>query len=101
VKFLVIIEETADAVPGRGSWLQDATLAGRLKTKGVRWRCADKDAVDPNGQTPADIKRFIDEARSKGTPRLFLVDGDGKVLFAGGVPSTVANLILLLEKYGG
>jgi hypothetical protein len=45
VAFVAIVEETADAVAGRGAFFADAALATRMKAKGLKWRVVDKDVV--------------------------------------------------------
>lgn len=98
---VVIVEETADAVSTRGAFFSDPKLAARMKEKGHRMRVVDKDVVGPNGSPPADVKRFLDDAKSKGTPRIYLVDEKGHTAVSGPVPNTPADLIALLSKYGG
>ncbi|HYF01309.1 MAG TPA: hypothetical protein VEJ18_20470 [Planctomycetota bacterium] len=101
VKFLVVVEETGEAVGKRGLWFADKTLAARLKEKGVRWRCVDKDVKNADGVTPPDIERFVDAAAGKPLPRVYLVDERGRELFAGNMPNDTARLMELLSKYGG
>ena len=99
--FVVVIEETGEAVAGRGAFFTDATLAARFKDKGHRFRVVDKDVIGADGKPPADVKRFLDAAKSKPYPSVFLVDEKGKTRVQTKVPETPADMIELLKKYGG
>lgn len=99
--FVVIIEESADAVIGRGVMLADVALSARMKEKGHRWRVVDKDVVGPDGQPPADIKRFLDASKSKTLPQLFLVNEKGETQVQQDLPKTPAELLTVIKKYGG
>jgi hypothetical protein len=101
VKYVVVVEETADAAADRGAYFADGALQARLKSKGLVWRAVDKDAVDSKGQPPADVARFLTEGKGHPLPRLTLVDGKGRTLFAGNMPEDPAKLLDLLSKYGG
>lgn len=100
-KYVVVIEETAEAAAGRGALYSDPALLARLKTKGITLRRADKDVVDSKGQPPADVRRFLDESKGKPLPRMFVVDERGRTLFAGSLREDAADFLKLLEKYGG
>jgi hypothetical protein len=99
--FVVLIEESADAVAGRGAMLSDKALSDRFKEKGHKWRVADKDVVGPSGQPPADLKRFLDAAKGKPLPQLFLVDEAGVILKQLNAPKTAADLLAEMRKVGG
>lgn len=99
-KFLVIIEETAEAAAGRGALLTDKAFAAQLQARGMKARVVDKDAVGPDGRPPADVARFITDAKAKGLPRVYLLDKDGKEVYSGNAPDTALKLVALLEKYG-
>ena len=98
---LLVIEETSDAAATRGALFTDATLAKRMQDKGHRWRVVDKDVVGSDGKTPADLLRFMELAKAKKLPQVFLVDEDGKVRFQGDMPSKASDVISLLSKFGG
>jgi hypothetical protein len=57
------------------------------------------DVKDETGQTPSDMKPYIDRARKLGLPAIFLVNKDGKVLFEGAVPQDVATTLALIRQY--
>jgi hypothetical protein len=101
VKFVVVVEETAAAVPGRGAFFGDPALAARFKAKGLRFRVVDKDVVGEDDKPPADVARFLSLASGKPYPSLFLVDATGQVLAQRPVPGTPAALLTLLTDFGG
>lgn len=101
VGFVVIIEETGEGVATRGALLADAALQARLKAKSIGWRVADKDVRGANGQPPADLVPYLDRAKGKKLPQVFLIGTDRTILHQGDLPSGAAGLVDLLGKYGG
>jgi hypothetical protein len=99
--FLVVVEETGEAVAGRGEFFADKALSSKIRDRGDSWRVVDKDVVGPDGKPPADVVRFLDLAKGKPYPSLFLVDDKGKTRFAGPMPAKPAALADLLTTYGG
>lgn len=101
VAFLVVVEETADAVAGRGAFFADPALAQQMKARSLKWRVVDKDVVGADGKPPADVARFLVLAAGKPYPSLFLVDAAGKLIDHRPVPRTPADLLALLTQFGG
>ena len=102
VKFVVVVEETADGAGVRGNFLLSRAVATRFREKGISHRVVDKDGRSPNGLPPADVKRFLDEAKGKTLPRLYLLDEAGyEIAPALDMPSDAAQFLELLKKYGG
>lgn len=99
--FVVVVEETAQAAATRGAFFTDPALSARLKDKGHKPRVVDKDVKNAAGQTPPDVKPYIDRAAGKTLPVMYLVDPTGKVRYEGVVPKTSAEFISLLESVGG
>lgn len=95
----VIVEETSDAVAGRAALLGDKDLAAFLKAKGLRWRVVDKDVVGRDGATPADVKAWVDDAKGKPLPQVYLVGKDGAKVYGGPCPKTAAELVKLIGGY--
>lgn len=100
-RWLLIIEETADATPSRGKLLTDAVLFDRIKEKGHVFRVADVDVKDANGNVPADLKPYIERSTGKKLPRLFIVAPDGTVLTDEPCPTGAAEVVELLRRAGG
>lgn len=90
----VLLEETSQAWAGRGKAVADA----------ITW--SDANAVkhrvfDISGPVPADIQPYMDRAKGKPWPQLFLVTAKGELLYGGDCPKTAAGLPDLLKKYKG
>lgn len=95
----VIVEETGDAVAGRAALLGDRDLAAFLKAKGLRWRVVDKDVRTAAGETPADVRPWIEDAKGKPLPQVYLVGKDGAKVYGGPCPKTAAELVKLIGGY--
>lgn len=105
-KLLVVIEETADATSGRAVYWTDAALVQRMKDKGHVRRIADKDVMDgATNRPPADLVPYLERAKGKKLPQLFIVVKDGQdagtLVYQGDLPASPAQLIKLLEEVGG
>lgn len=99
--WIVIVEETGLAAAERGQLFTNAELVARITDKGHRYRIVDQDVIGADGKPPADIVKYLTEAKVAKLPRLFLVDGDGGVRFRGDAPKTAKDLIAILAKHGG
>lgn len=100
--WMVVIEETSQAASNRGSYFANAALANKIKASGHKYRVADKDIKNADGQTPPDLAPYISAASGKTLPWVFLVDQtNGKVYHQGALPATPAALVELLTKVGG
>lgn len=103
-RFIVIVEETGDAVPARGLILANGELAARIADKGHKFRVVDKDNKTATGNTPADLKPYLEEAAGKTRPRLYIVAPDGTVCWFGDCPQGTdagAQILKLLTAAGG
>lgn len=99
--FLLIVEDTAAATAARGAMFNDGPLSARVKAKGHTWRVVDKDVVGTDGKPPADVADYLKLSAGKKLPQLFLVDPSGVVRFSGDLPGTTAELLALIQKFGG
>lgn len=103
-RFVVIIEETEQAVPARGIMMSDAALAARMKEKGHQWRIADQNNRTATGSVPVDLKPYLEEAAGKKLPRLYIVAPDGTVCWYGDAPTgsdVGVKTLELLKAAGG
>lgn len=100
-RWLLVVEESADATPARGKLLTDPALFARIKERGHVFRVCDKDVKDATGGVPSDLKPWLERARGKPLPRLFVVAPDGAVLVDEVCPATAAGVLSLLTKAGG
>lgn len=102
--WVVVIEETAQSSANRGSYFVHKPLAEKMVASGHKWKVADQHVKDANGQTPADLVPYINEAKASGKPlpRLYLVDQvTGDVFYKDALPATPQALVELLTKIGG
>lgn len=100
----VVVYESSEASTAGGDYFASKELAARWKEKShLPPTIADKDTKDPEtGTTPAKLKPYIDRARGKTLPQLYLVDSTtGDVLYEGPLPNTPAAMLDLLTKIGG
>lgn len=104
-RFILIIEETGDAVASRGIIFADPALSARTKEQGHKWRVVDKDNKTATGSTPADLEPYFKEAAGKKLPRMYVVAPDGTPTYVGDAPNdpaTVAGQMLdIIKKAGG
>lgn len=100
---VVVVEETGDAAAGRGAFFRDKPLTDRLQAKGHKWAAFDKDVIDnTTGKPPEDKAYYLKLAAGKGFPQVFLVEAKtGVVRYQGDMPGTPAELLALIQKYGG
>lgn len=99
--WIVIVEESKDAAKDRGKMFQDRKLAERISAKNHKLRILDKDVRDSRGNVPKDVQPWIERAKSKKLPWLFLINQSGEILHEGELVNNPANLIRLLETIGG
>jgi hypothetical protein len=99
---VVVVDETADrATTLRGKLMFDPAIAARFNDKGHKWRVIDKDVVGADGQTPADVRKFIKLAADKPYPSYYLVDPTGKIRGSGAIPAKMSDFLDAVKKAGG
>lgn len=99
--FLVVVEESKESTAARAWVYSDPVLNARMREKGHKWRIVDQNVVGPDGRPPADVARFMDLARGKALPQLYVVDQKGKLIEQGNLPATPADVSAWLTKLGG
>jgi hypothetical protein len=95
----VVVEDTAEAVAGRGAMLTDPALAALMKAKGYRYRVVDRDVQGPDGSPPADVAPCLNAARGKTLPQVFLIDSKGAIVLQSNL-TDAAGLVSLLKQWG-
>jgi hypothetical protein len=105
-RWIIIVEETQDRTPQQAAVLTDSSFRQWLTTSGHDYRMIDQNVQDQSGTVPTACAPYLNLAKGKTLPRLFIVDGSsgdskGKVLFAGDLPPTVAALKALIKQEGG
>jgi hypothetical protein len=99
--WVVVVEETREAAATRNQFFGDEALQQYVVKKGWKLRTTDKDVKDADGNTPSDLKPYVDYARDKTRPWMFVVDQAGTVRHNGTLPETPAALLAVLKKVGG
>jgi hypothetical protein len=93
----VVIEDPAARTPAHAQILASAEIAGWLKQHQAQWIWAPIDAKDPQGNTPAKLKPYIERAAGKPLPQILLLDAKGQVQWQSELPSDPASTLKLLE----
>jgi len=91
----IVIHESSEPSPEKAIVLSSKRIREALEG---RWKIADKDVLDQYGKIPADLKPWIEKAKS--LPYLFLVDETGKVRYEGPLPLDVDEVLRLIELRG-
>ena len=99
--WLVVVEETAEALANRGNYYADRNLRAYLSAKGWKQRLADKDVKDRDGKQPRDLAPYLAVAQNKVLPFFWLVDQDGTIRAEGPLPGTPTELLTVLRRVGG
>jgi hypothetical protein len=99
--WVVVVEENTQASAIRGLYFADPALKDYIVKKGWKFRSTDKNVKDASGNTPADLKPYVDIAKDKTLPWLFVIDQSGKLPYEGALPSSPAEMLALLKKIGG
>jgi hypothetical protein len=97
--WVVVVEETGEAVGDRGRLLTDPGIRDYLHAKNWKTRVVDKDVVSKDGSTPADVRPWVEDAKGKTLPQLYLVGKDGAKVYGGACPRTAAELVKLIGGY--
>lgn len=96
---LIWIEESSDRTPEQAAAQNDRAIRDALTRAGWTLRVVDKDVKDEYGRTPADLKPFIDDAISRGLPRLYFVGSDGRSVSLP-APANRDRFIQILREFG-
>lgn len=95
---IVVIEETSEAAAARGAMLANRDLAALIRERKLAVRIVDKDVRTPAGSPPADIARFLEQAKTKSLPRVWLVDTAGVPRAETEVPKAPTDFLAWLKK---
>lgn len=99
---MIVIEETEQAANNRGQFFADADLQAYLASKlSGKARIADQNVVDATGKPPRDLVPYLERAKGKPLPQVYLVGDDGTILYEGDLPKTPGELLATLRKVGG
>ena len=104
--FVLVVTETKDQTPEQATVLNSKAARDLMAAKSWQWRIVDQDVKDENGKPPADIGKWIEQAKTWAAagnklPCLMILDEQGAVLSQGPLPATEAAYLELLKKFGG
>jgi hypothetical protein len=93
----VVVEDPATRTPTQAQILASPEIAAWLKQNQAQWIWAPIDAKDPQGNTPAKLKPYIERAAGKPLPQILLLDAKGEVQWQSQLPSDPESTLKLLE----
>lgn len=99
LKAYLVVEETDTTWPERGASLVAAKQWADKNGVGHRW--VDQDVKDATGQVPSDLKPWLDRAKGRKLPMIYLVGENGKILAEQDLPLTKDGLLALLQSAKG
>ena len=96
----IVIEESNERTAEQAAVLLSQELALYFETAKLAYRIEDQDAEGPDGNTPADLKPYIERAKKAGNlPRVFVIATDGTIVFEGYLPATSSQFVALMRQY--
>jgi len=95
----IIIEETSKRTPEFAKTILSPKMSSFFKNSGLELRIVDQDVVDIDGETPDDLKSYIDEAKTGKLPMLFVMGVKGTEYYKGNVPGSAGEMIELIQKF--
>lgn len=88
----VVIEETTERTPQQAIVLASPEVRALFDKGEFR-------VIDDDTPVGADLRPYLDRAKGKKLPQLYLVDSKGTVCYEGPLPATVAEMKSLVAKY--
>jgi hypothetical protein len=93
--WMLVVEERLDRTPQTAAIVLAPELRRLLSD---RVRLLDKDVLDRSDQVPGWAKKWLELAKGKRLPYLFLFTEHGEVLWEGQLPKTLAEVRALIEQ---
>ena len=98
---VIIVEESADRTPEQAKVLLSKAVRDYLTSVDGVLHIVDQDVTDGDGNMPSTVAGWIQRAKDKTLPWLFLVDENGREVASQALPTTPETFLELLTKYGG
>ncbi len=99
---VTVIEETSQSTQEVAQIRSSSLIRDYANSGGHIVFFLDKDLKDKDGKTPETFRPWIELAKGKELPRVFIVGMESKkLIFETSLPRTPTAFITLLEKYGG
>jgi len=100
--WVLVLRETKEITATEAELLTSPRIEDKIERRAHRWRCCDPDGVDAKGKVPPGIQPYLDLAKGKPLPMLFLVAADtGDLLYADSLPHDEQTFLDLLNLIGG
>lgn len=96
---LVIIEDTAQASSARGLLLADPKVTGYIFEHRLKHRIVDISTLVQQGGPPAELVPYLERAKGKPMPYLFVLDAKGATLAEKPCPLTPADFLAALGHH--
>ncbi len=87
----IVVEESSQRTTAQAAIITSTEIRDLL---GGHFRVVDKDS-----EVPAEMKLYVDRAKTRKLPQFFLVDKAGTVYFEGDLPADKAGTIALIRKF--
>jgi hypothetical protein len=99
---IVIVEDPVTTTQAERQILADPTWRTPAAAKHNMLGIIPNDLIDKEtGQPPQRLAGFLDRAKLHNLPWIMLTGQAGTILWEGQVPTTAAELIALIKRYGG
>lgn len=89
--WVVVVEESAQRTPAHATVILSQEF--RATVPQGQWRLVDKDTPVAQG-----LQSYVDRAKGRTLPQMFVVDTAGKILWEGPLPGTPADAVGVVEK---
>jgi len=97
----IIVEESADRTPEQAKVVLSKAVRDYLTSVDGVLHIVDQDVTDGDGNTPTTVAGWIERAKDKTLPWLFLVAENGREVASQALPTTPEKFLELLTRYGG
>lgn len=88
----IVVEESSQRTAGQAAIITSTEIRDLLGKDNFR-------VVDKDSEVQADMKPYVDRAKTRKLPQLFLVDKMGYVFFEGDLPADKAATAALIRKF--
>lgn len=88
----IVVEESADRTPAQAAVILSQEVRGMVQSFRV---------IDDDQKVPPDLQPYLDAAKTKPLPVLYLVRPSGRIAYEGPLPPDVPATKALVQKFQG